>query len=212
MFFSRLGVENDDSFCQDGAPDTGGTLKIYGEALRKEVYFRSATTLLHHRCKTLYMPISFCEIAGALQNPSLVCARYSRRSCSRDGGEIWASQIRGSPFLPCPGDHDDYGHDCKQFDDADNDEDVDDDEQTFSFLSPQSNLSMPEDGAPGVVVGGGTTRFVLYTSINSILQMLCCLLHIVGDGITIFAVLTFGEILPTFAAPGNTSWTTTIAR
>ena len=53
---------------------------------------------------------------------------------------------------------------------------------------------MPEDGAPGVVVGGGTTRFVLYTSINSILQMLCCLLHIVGNGFTIFAVLTFGEI------------------
>ena len=158
------------------------------------------------------MPISFCVIAGSLQNPSLVCARYSRRSCSRDGGEIWASQIRGSPFLPCPGDHDDYGHDCKQFDDADNDEDVDDDEQTFSFLSPQSNLSMPEDGAPGVVVGGGTTRFVLYTSINSFLQKLCCLLHIVGDGITIFAVLTFGEILPTFAPPGNTSLTTTIAR
>ena len=25
--------------CQDGAPDTGGTLKIYGEALRKEVIF-----------------------------------------------------------------------------------------------------------------------------------------------------------------------------
>ena len=24
---------------QDGAPDTGGTLKIYGEALRKEVLF-----------------------------------------------------------------------------------------------------------------------------------------------------------------------------
>ena len=23
---------------QDGAPDTGGTLKIYGEALRKEVF------------------------------------------------------------------------------------------------------------------------------------------------------------------------------
>ena len=115
------------------------------------------------------MPISICVISGALQNPSLVCARYSRRSCSRDGGEIWASQVRGSPFLPCPGDHDDDGDDCKQFDDADNDEDVDDDEQTFSFLSPQSNLSMPEDGAPGVVVGGGTTRFVLYTSINSIL-------------------------------------------
>ena len=71
---------------------------------------------------------------------------------------------------------------------------------------------MPEDGAPGVVVGGGTTRFVLFTSINSTLQMLCCLLHIVGDGITIFAVLTFGEILPTFAPPGNTSLTTTIAR
>ena len=100
-----------DSFCQDGAPDTGGTLKIYGEALRKEVYFRSATTLLHHRCKTLYTPISICVIAGALQNPSLVCARYSRRSCSRDGGEIWASQVRGSPFLPCPGDHDDDGDD-----------------------------------------------------------------------------------------------------
>ena len=48
---------------------------------------------------------------------------------------------------------------------------------------------MPEDGAPGVVVGGGTTRFVLFTSINFILQMLCC--SLVGDGITIFAVLTF---------------------
>ena len=88
----------------------------------------------------MYLPIPFCVIAGALQNPSLVCARYSRRSCSRDGGEIWASQVRGSPFLPCPGDHDDDGDDCKQFDDADNDEDADgdedtaDDEQTFSFF------------------------------------------------------------------------------
>ena len=114
------------------------------------------------------MPVLFSVIAGALQNPSLVCARYSRRSCSRDGGEIWASQIRGSPFLPCPGDHDDYGHDCKQFDDDDDD---DDDVLTLSFLSPQSNLSMPEDGAPGVVVGGGTTRFVLFTSINFILHL-----------------------------------------
>ena len=110
------------------------------------------------------MLISFCVISGALQNPSLVCARYSWRSCSRDGGEIWASQIRGSPFLPCPGNHDYDGDDCKQFDDADNYDDDDDDydELTLSFLPPQSNLSMPEDGAPGVVVGGGTTRFVLF--------------------------------------------------
>ena len=134
-----------------------------------------------------YIPISICVISGALQNPSLVCARYSRRSCSRDGGEIWASQVRGSPFLPCPGDHDDYGHDCKQFDDADDD----DDEQTLSFLSPQSNLSMPEDGAPGVVVGGGTTRFLL--QLISFCIWICCPLHIVGDGIIhyVYGVLTF---------------------
>ena len=71
---------------------------------------------------------------------------------------------------------------------------------------------MPEDGAPGVVVGGGTTRFVLFTSINFIFQMICC--SLVGDGITIYAVFTFRSYfsLPTFAPPGNTSWTTTIAR
>ena len=185
MFFLRLGVENDDSFCQDGAPDTGGTLKIYGEALRKEVYFRSATTLLHHRCKTLYMPISFCVMQVPYKTLLL--------SVQDTAGGVVREMVEkyGLPKSEAP-------HFCLV--------------QVIMmtmvmtanslmtlimmkilmmmnkhsvFLSPQSNLSMPEDGAPGVVVGGGTTRFVLYTSINSILQMLCCLLHIVGDGITI---------------------------
>ena len=31
---------------RDGAPDTGGTLKIYGEALRKEVDFHNIITVI----------------------------------------------------------------------------------------------------------------------------------------------------------------------
>merc|ERR1719266_2667798 len=81
---------------KDGAPDTGGTLKIYGEALRKEVPY-----------KTLLLSVQ--DTAGGVVREMV--EKY------------------GLPKSEAP-----------------------------HFCLVQSNLSMPEDGAPGVVVGGGTTR------------------------------------------------------
>merc|ERR1719411_1536187 len=81
---------------KDGAPDTGGTLKIYGEALRKEVPY-----------KTLLLSVQ--DTAGGVVREMV--EKY------------------GLPKSEAP-----------------------------HYCLVQSNLSMPEDGAPGVVVGGGTTR------------------------------------------------------
>merc|ERR1719193_588414 len=81
---------------KDGAPDTGGMLKIYGEALRKEVPY-----------KTLLLSVQ--DTAGGVVREMV--EKY------------------GLPKSEAP-----------------------------HYCLVQSNLSMPEDGAPGVVVGGGTTR------------------------------------------------------
>ena len=81
---------------KDGGPDTGGTLKIYGDSLRKDVPYK---TLL----------LSVRETAGQVVSEML---------------EKYGIDKREAP----------------------------------NFCLVQSNLSMPDDGGEGHVVGGGTTR------------------------------------------------------
>merc|ERR1719244_1274476 len=81
---------------KDGGPDTGGTLKIYGEALRKDVPY-----------KTLLLSVQ--DTAAKVVLEMLDKYGIDRREC-----------------------------------------------QLYCLV--QSNLSMPDDGGEGQVVGGGTTR------------------------------------------------------
>ena len=81
---------------KDGGPDTGGTLKIYGEALRKDVPYK--TLLLSIRDTASNVVLEMLEK---------------------------------------------YGIDKRD---------------SANYCLVQSNLSMPDDGGEGQVVGGGTTR------------------------------------------------------
>ena len=81
---------------KDGGPDTGGTLKIYGDSLRKDVPY-----------KTLLLSVS--DTAAKVVGEMLEKYGIDRREA---------------------------GH----------------------FCLVQSNLSMPDDGGEGQVLGGGTTR------------------------------------------------------
>ena len=81
---------------KDGGPDTGGTLKIYGDSLRKDVPY-----------KTLLLSVN--DTAAKVVGEML---------------EKYGIDRRESPH----------------------------------FCLVQSNLSMPDDGGEGQVLGGGTTR------------------------------------------------------
>jgi len=81
---------------KDGGPDTGGTLKIYGEALRKDVPYK--TLLLSIRDTAANVVLEMLEKYG-----------IDKRECA-------------------------------------------------NYCLVQSNLTMPDDGGEGQVVGGGTTR------------------------------------------------------
>merc|ERR1719232_1713943 len=81
---------------KDGGPDTGGTLKIYGESLRKDVPYKTLLLSVHDTA-----------------------------------GKVVAEML------------DKYGIDRRE---------------AANFCLVQSNLSMPDDGGEGQVVGGGTTR------------------------------------------------------
>jgi len=81
---------------KDGGPDTGGTLKIYGEALRKDVPYK--TLLLSIRDTAAHVVVEMLEK---------------------------------------------YGIDKRE---------------SANYCLVQSNLTMPDDGGEGQVVGGGTTR------------------------------------------------------
>ena len=81
---------------KDGGPDTGGTLKIYGESLRKDVPYKTLLLSVH-------------DTAARVVEEML---------------DKYAIDRREAP----------------------------------AFCLVQSNLSMPDDGGEGQVVGGGTTR------------------------------------------------------
>ena len=81
---------------KDGGPDTGGTLKIYGESLRKDVPYKTLLLSVHDTA-----------------------------------GKVVAEML------------DKYGIDRRE---------------AANFCLVQSNLSMPDDGGEGQVLGGGTTR------------------------------------------------------
>merc|ERR1719367_2501632 len=81
---------------KDGGPDTGGTLKIYGESLRKDVPYKTLLLSVHDTA-----------------------------------GKVVAEML------------DKYGIDRRE---------------AANFCLVQSNLSMPDGGGEGQVLGGGTTR------------------------------------------------------
>ena len=81
---------------KDGGPDTGGTLKIYGDSLRKDVPY-----------KTLLLSVQ--DTAAKVVLEMLDKYGIDRRECQH-------------------------------------------------YCLVQSNLSMPDDGGEGQVIGGGTTR------------------------------------------------------
>ena len=81
---------------KDGGPDTGGTLKIYGESLRKDVPYKTLLLSVH-------------DTASRVVEEML---------------DKYAIDRREAP----------------------------------AFCLVQPNLSMPDDGGEGQVVGGGTTR------------------------------------------------------